>query len=220
MDKRIHIYFMPGLAASSKIFEYLNLPDEVFECHYFEWCVPETENESLASYAQKYVEQIRHEEVILIGVSFGGVLVQEMSRLIKVKQVIIISSLKNNGEMPKRLRFLKNSKAYKIFPFSRLAGIDDFSRYNFTPNLKKKAALYDKYLSIRDENYLNWAIYNMLHWESKSGEHHVIHIHGTKDEIFPIKYIDQCIAIEGGTHAMIITKAKKISKIIENLLLQ
>lgn len=220
MDEKIHIYFMPGLAASSKIFEYLHFSDDIFDCHYFEWRVPESENQSLESYAQNYVEQIRHERVILIGVSFGGVLVQEISRLIKVKQVIIISSLKNNREMPKRLRFLKNSKAYKIFPSSRLSRIDDFSRYNFTPNLKKKAALYDKYLSIRDENYLNWAIYNMLHWENKSGENNVIHIHGTKDEIFPIKYIDQCIAVEGGTHAMIITKAKKISKIIENLLLQ
>lgn len=211
---------MPGLAASPKIFEYLHLSDKIFECHYFEWHVPENENQSLESYAQKYVEQIQHEEVILIGVSFGGVIVQEISRLIKIKQVIIISSLKNKREMPKRLKFLKNSKAYKIFPFSRLSHIDDFSKYNFTPNLKKKAALYDKYLSIKDENYLNWAIYNMLHWENKSGENNVIHIHGTKDEIFPIKYIDQCIAIEGGTHAMIITKAKKISKIIENLLSQ
>ena len=220
MDERIHIYFMPGLAASSKIFEYLNLSDKIFDCHYFEWHVPATENQSLESYAQGYVEQIQHKEVILIGVSFGGVLVQEISRLIKEKQVIIISSLKNNREMPKRLRFLKNSKAYKVFPLSRLSRIDDFSRYNLTPMLKKKAALYDKYLSVRDENYLNWAIYNMLHWENKSGENNVIHIHGTKDEIFPIKYIDQCIAVEGGTHAMIITKAKKISKIIENLLSQ
>jgi len=28
MENKIHIYFMPGLAASSKIFEYIKLPRE------------------------------------------------------------------------------------------------------------------------------------------------------------------------------------------------
>ena len=220
MNNKIHIYFMPGLAASSKIFEYLNLPPETFSCHYFEWCIPESNNETLTSYAKKYAAQIRHDEVVLIGVSFGGFLVQEISRLISVKKVIIISSVKGIDEMPRRLRVLKFTRAYKIFPTRRLSRIDDFSKYDFHPQLKKKAELYNKYLGIRNENYLNWAIYNVLHWDNHMDRREVIHIHGTNDEIFPIKYIDNCIPVEGGTHAMIVIKAKKIAEIIENLLLQ
>ena len=45
----------------------------------------------------------------------------------------------------------------------------------------------------------------------------VIHIHGNKDEIFPIKYIKNCIVIEGGTHVMILNKAKRISLILEDI---
>ena len=73
-------------------------------------------------------------------------------------------------------------------------------------------------MSVRDEKYLNWAIHNVLHWKNTSPQENIIHIHGNKDEIFPIKYIKNCIPVEGGTHAMIIVKAKKISAIIEELL--
>lgn len=209
---------MPGLAASSQIFEYIQLTDERFEIHYLEWIAPESTDEKLSEYASKYAVQIDHKNPVLIGVSFGGILVQEISKLIQVRQLILISSIKCKAEMPKRLLFIKNSKAYKFFPAKRLSKIDDFSKYDFHPSLKKKSELYNKYLSIRDEKYLNWAIHNVLHWKQISPIANTIHIHGTKDEIFPIKHIKDCISIEGGTHAMIIIKAKKISSIIEQVL--
>ena len=218
MEDKIHIYFMPGLAASSKIFEYIQMADDRFVLHHLEWLKPESEKEALADYAGKYVQMIRHKSPVLIGVSFGGVLVQEIAKLIEVKKVIIISSVKNENELPKRLKYLRKSGVYRLFPTKRISLIDDFSKYNLHPQLKKKGELYNKYLSIRDEKYLNWAIRNMLYWKRNSNQQDVIHIHGTKDEIFPIKYVKDCIPVEGGTHAMIIVKAKKISAIIETLL--
>lgn len=218
MEEKLHIYFMPGLAASSQIFEYIQLDDERFENHYLEWVAPESIDEKLSAYAAKYASQIIHKDPVLIGVSFGGILVQEISKLIYVKQLILISSIKCNSEMPKRLLFIKNSKAYKFFPSKKLSKIDDFSKYDFHPRLKKKSELYNKYLSIRDEKYLNWAIHNVLHWKQKLPIKNTVHIHGTKDEIFPIKHIKDCISIEGGTHAMVIIKAKKISAIIDQVL--
>ena len=46
----------------------------------------------------------------------------------------------------------------------------------------------------------------------------IVHIHGTKDNVFPLKHIKNAIEIKGGTHIMILTKAKKISKIIDEVL--
>ena len=57
----------------------------------------------------------------------------------------------------------------------------------------------------------------ILHWKTEKNFTNLIHIHGSDDEIFPIKYIKNSIIIEGGTHAMIITKAKKISQTLEEL---
>jgi hypothetical protein len=73
-------------------------------------------------------------------------------------------------------------------------------------------------MRVRNEKYLNWAIKTVLHWKGSGDISNVVHIHGTRDEIFPIKHIDNCIPVEKGTHAMIITRAKRISEIIINSL--
>lgn len=217
-EDQIHIYCMPGLAASSKIFEYINFTDDRFVLHYLEWLEPRSINEGIVDYARRYLDLITHQMPVLVGVSFGGILVQEISRLIQVKKVIIISSIKNENELPKRIKYLRKTGAYKLFPSKRLSQIDDFSKYNFHPHLKKKGELYNKYMRVRNEKYLNWAIRNMLYWKNNSNQLDLIQIHGTRDEIFPIKYIEDCIPVKDGTHAMIIVKAKKISVIIETLL--
>ena len=49
---RIPVYFMPGLAANSSIFERISLPIEVFETVLLEWELP-LDNESLLQYAER-----------------------------------------------------------------------------------------------------------------------------------------------------------------------
>jgi len=93
MEKK-HIYLVPGLAASSKIFEYLNFPKEKFELHFLEWLLPLTETEPIEEYAKRMAEFVTEENSILIGVSFGGIMVQEMSKHLKVQKIILISSVK------------------------------------------------------------------------------------------------------------------------------
>lgn len=214
MSERIPIYFVPGLGAGSRIFEYLVLPEEKFELHYLEWLIPESEGESLEHYAGRMAEMVKSERPVLVGVSFGGVLVQEMSKLISARKTIIISSLKRNSELPNRLKWIRKLGLYKLFPTGRISRIDDFSRFNFHQSVRKKAELYNRYMSVKNEKYLNWAIKTILHWKEGDAPQNIVHIHGDRDEIFPIKYIKDCIPVEGGTHAMIITKAKRISTLL------
>jgi len=218
MKERIPVYFVPGLGAGSKIFEYLNLPEDRYELHYLEWLIPESEDEPLEHYAKRMAQRVKSDKPVLVGVSFGGVLVQEMSELIPTRQTIIISSLKSRSELPNRLKWIRKLGLYKLFPTGRISRIDDFSRFNFHQSIRKKAELYNRYMSVRNEKYLNWAIKTVLHWKGSGDISNVVHIHGTQDEIFPIKHIDNCIPVEKGTHAMIITRAKRISEIIINSL--
>jgi len=212
---KTHIYFVPGLAANTKIFEYLSLPEEHFEVHFLEWILPLSLDESIENYAKRMCEVITHQNPILVGVSFGGVMVQEMSKQINCKKVIIISSMKSNHELPNRLKIAQMTKAYKLFPTKIIENIEDYEHLFFGDYLKKRAELYKTYLSIRDANYLQWAIYNVLHWEQDYELDDIVHIHGNKDEVFPIKHIKNCIEINNGTHIMILNKAKTISKILE-----
>ncbi len=208
---------MPGLAASSKIFDYLQLPSNKFELHFLEWLIPDSFDESVENYAKRLVQKINKPNPVLIGVSFGGILVQEMSKFIQTDKIIIISSIKNKNEIPKRLKFLQKLKLYKFFPSKKIANTNNFSRYNFNKAIRKKTELYDRFFNVRDEQYLDWAIYNVLNWKPDFQCKNLVHIHGTDDSIFPIKHIKNCIKIEGGTHAMIINKGKRISNILQEI---
>ena len=212
---KTHLYFVPGLAANTKIFERISLPEEHFELHFLDWMLPTSINESIEEYAQRMCAKIQHKTPVLIGVSFGGIMVQEMSKIIDCKKIIIISSVKSNKEFPKRFKLVQVTKAYKLFPSKVISNIESYERYFFNDYLKKRAELYKIYLSVRNKEYLQWAIYNVLHWQQKEPLKDIIHIHGKKDEVFPIKYIKNSIEIENGTHVMILNKAKTISEILK-----
>ena len=215
---KTHIYCVPGLAANSKIFENLKFTKDSYEVHYIEWLVPESIDETIEHYAQRMCETITKKNAILLGVSFGGIMVQEMSKVIHPKKVIIISSVKNSKELPRRLKVAKATKAYKIFPAKMLTNLEKYVQFFFGSMAKKRLELYEVYMSMRDEIYLKWAIYNVLHWKQENNLENVIHIHGTDDGVFPVKHIKDYIKIDGGTHVMIINKARNIVAIIEEQL--
>jgi len=213
----IHVYLMPGMAASSKIFEYIELPKNQFKIHYLEWMLP-SENESLSDYALRMTKNVEHNNSVLIGVSFGGVLVQEMSKHIDIKKLIIISSVKSINELPKKMRIAKTTKAYKLLPIQLASNIDLFAKYAFGKNIPKRLELYKKYLSVNDSKYLSWAIENMVCWNQEENINNIIHIHGDKDAVFPIKNINDCITVKNGTHIMILNKFKWFNDYLPKLI--
>jgi esterase/lipase len=197
---------MPGMAANSTIFENIVLPSN-FIVHYLEWVIP-YKDETIADYSKRLLENVKHENPVLIGVSFGGIMVQEMAKHIQVKKVIIISSIKSNQELPKRMIFAKYTKAYKILPTSIINNVEMLAKYAFGNNVTKRLKLYEKYLSIRDKYYLDWSLSQIINWKQKVSNPDIIHIHGDKDPVFPINHIKTCIVVKDGTHIMIINKFK------------
>lgn len=215
MNSKIPIYFVPGLGANTKIFDNIKLPQELFETHFLEWEIPLEKEESISNYAKRMCAKITHKNPVLVGVSFGGVMVQEMSKIINAQKVFLISSIKSKNELPKRLQIAKATKAYKLFPTNVIANFEAYEKYFLGSNLQKRKELYKMYMSVRDPKYITWAIYNVLHWKQENSFKNIIHIHGTDDGVFPIKHIKNVIKVEKGTHVMILNKAKTISKIIE-----
>ncbi len=217
-DDKIHIYFVPGLAANSTIFDLIRLPDENFELHYLEWLIPTNNAETIEAYAQRMSAQVKHQNIVLIGVSFGGVMVQEMKNILNPLMTIIISSIKNKNEMPFRMRFAQKTKAHKILPTKAFTNIEKYEKYAFGDIVKGRIKMYKKYLSMRDEVYVPWAIDTIVNWRREKTDPDIVHIHGTTDFMFPISNIKECIKINGGTHIMILTKAREINAILQGLL--
>lgn len=215
----IHVYLMPGMAASPKIFEYIKLPENQFEIHYLEWILP-IENESITAYSLRLSKNIKHDNIVLIGVSFGGVIVQEMSKHINVRKLIIVSSVKSLHELPKRMQLAKLTMAYKLLPTQLVGNIDLLAKYAFGSQVAKRLELYRKYLSVNNSHYLSWAIKQMVCWNQEIPIPNIIHIHGESDTVFPIKNIQDCITIKNGSHIMIINKYKWFNEHLPSIILE
>lgn len=216
---KIHVYFMPGMAASSSIFERIKLPEDTFEVHLLEWFLPE-KKETLQQYAKRMSNHVKHENAVLIGVSFGGILVQEMAQFVNPKKVIIISSVKCNQELPRRMKLAKTTKAYKILPTSLLQNVESLVKYAFGDVIKSRLKLYETFLSMRDKSYLDWAIEQVVCWERTEIDKNVIHIHGDADEVFPSKNIKEFINVSGGTHIMILNRFRWFNSNLPEIILK
>ena len=214
----IHVYLMPGMAANPSIFEHIKLPENQFKIHWLEWMIPEPD-ESLESYAKRMILNIKYDDVVLLGVSFGGILVQEMSKYMALRKLIVVSSVKSKHELPKRMKLMKVTKAYKLLPTQLVSNIDILAKYAFGEMVTKRIELYKKYLSVNDKRYLDWAIEQVIEWNQNEPNTRAIYIHGDKDAVFPHSCRGNCIVIKGGTHIMIINKFKWFNENLPKLIL-
>ncbi|OUR93320.1 alpha/beta hydrolase [Flavobacteriales bacterium 34_180_T64] len=214
----IHVYMMPGMAANPIIFEHIKLPEDQFEVHWLTWLIP-NKNEPLKAYAKRMIAKIEHDNIVLLGVSFGGILVQEMSKFMNLRKLIVVSSIKSKHELPKRMKLAKYTKAYKLLPTSLVQNVDLLAKYAFGEKVTKRMALYKKYLSVTNKHYLDWAIEQVIIWDQEKPIANTIYIHGSNDSVFTHSCDGDCIIVKGGSHIMIINKYKWFNENLPKLIL-
>tara|TARA_Y100000768_G_scaffold287836_1_gene222085 strand:- start:371 stop:1006 length:636 start_codon:yes stop_codon:yes gene_type:complete len=208
---------MPGLAASSMVFENIKLDDKKYSLHRIDWIQPK-KNESIKTYCVRLSKKIKHKNPILLGVSFGGIIAQELDKIIKVKKLIIVSSVKSHKEYPILYKIARDYQLNNALPFGMF---DNFIKFSLKLNINKlykRIDLAERYLTERNEIYLEWAVWSLLNWKQEKYRQDLIHIHGDKDKVFPIENISKCIKIKGGRHEMIILKAKWFNENLPSLI--
>tara|TARA_B100000530_G_scaffold172647_1_gene108981 strand:+ start:75 stop:707 length:633 start_codon:yes stop_codon:yes gene_type:complete len=208
---------MPGLAASSKVFENIKLDSKKYSLHRIDWIQPK-KNESIKTYCVRLSKKIKHKNPVLLGVSFGGIIAQELDKIIKVKKLIIVSSVKSHKEYPILYKIARDYQLNNALPFGMF---DNFIKFSLKLNINKlykRIDLAERYLTERNEIYLEWAVWSLLNWKQEKYRPDLIHIHGDKDKVFPIENISKCIKIKGGRHEMIILKAKWFNENLPSLI--
>ncbi len=210
------IYFISGLGADERVFGRLKLTGKPGIT--IRWLQP-LEGETIQHYAQRLTGQMgTTEEIILIGVSFGGIIAQEISRLLPCKKVIIISSIKSQHELSRFMRLVRITRLNRLFPAPvlKVTGLL-FGPYFFNARTPEDKQLLISYIRNTDPLYLRWSIDRLLQWESTAGPPD-LHIHGTADRIFPFSYIKSAAAVKGGGHFMTLDRANEVSDLINQLL--
>ena len=218
-DSRTPIYLMPGMAANPSIFDGIKLPEEQFSVFKLDWSIPK-KGISLEEYAKLMCDRIEHDIPVLLGVSFGGLLVQEMSKHIATRKVIAVSCVKSHKELPRRMLFAKHTKVHKLLPTGLVNNMELLAKYAFGETVTKRLHLYEQYLSVRDKYYIDWSIDQIVNWKQTIPPKNLIHINGDKDNVFPISNIKDCIKVKNGTHTMIIHRAKWFNEHLPELILK
>ena len=90
------IYAISGLGADARVFNYLSLDIEIIP---LEWITP-ISDESIEHYAERLSDKINKEEPFyLLGVSFGGIVATEISKITRPIATILISSAEVKAEL-------------------------------------------------------------------------------------------------------------------------
>ena len=211
------LYFLAGLGFDHRIFSNLTLQNGNIQ--YLNWLEPEL-NESLDDYVQRMAKQIKanNKPIILIGHSFGGIIVQEISKLVPTEKVIIISSMKSIYEMPITLKFLKYFPLHKLF--NKIIILKTFPIWAraFGYNSDKGRALFIQMINGCTDNYFKWAMDKIVHFKGNDNTKNIVHIHGTRDKTFPLRLINNPIVIPDGSHFMVFSKADEVSYILNNII--
>jgi len=210
---------MPGMAANPSIFKHIKLPEDQFEPHLLEWFVPDN-NMTISEYALKMTQHVKHQNPVLLGVSFGALLVQEMARHINTRKVIVVSGVTHESELPKRMIFARYTKIHKLLPTGLVNNVELLAKYAFGETVNKRLELYEEYLSIKDKYYLDWSIDQIVNWKQTYYPECLVHIHGEKDNVFPIGNIKNCIPVKDGTHTMIIHRFRWFNEHLPAIILE
>jgi len=211
------VYLISGLGADERAFRYIELPDT--ETRFIRW-IPPDKKESLKKYATRLSDQIdTSQPVTLIGLSFGGIVAQKLASIIRCEQLILISSIKHPRELSPGLRFIRQYKLYRFFPFRWVKPVFGLvAPYWFNALSERHRALLRVTVNETDNKFAEWAIETIMRWRGGSTEVLITHLHGTVDRIFPVRYLHNYVAVKGGGHFMVVTHAKQISRLLQKYL--
>ncbi|MFT3702355.1 MAG: hypothetical protein QM802_08300 [Agriterribacter sp.] len=114
------VYCICGLGADERIFSKINWGDA--KVHYLQWLIP-AKDEPLADYALRMSKRIETDAPFtLVGVSFGGMISSEISKLIPVEKLVLISSIQTYHQLPAWMKAAGNSKLDHLIPEGKLPG--------------------------------------------------------------------------------------------------
>ena len=209
-------YFISGLGAGKKAFQRIKLP-ESFEPVYLDWITPE-KDESLRNYARRFSSLIKNDDAfVLIGLSFGGMLASEIARLRNPMKTIIISSIGCANELPWYFKRAGRIGLHRAVPIKLLKAGTIIKNMIGAASKEDKAIIID-YAKFADPALVRWSLHAIVNWDQYQRLPGIIHLHGSKDLMLPLRYTHPDYIIKDGGHLMVFNKADEVNRILNQVL--
>lgn len=198
-------YFIGGIATDENLYRHQlqHIPDSVY--------LPFPENDAadtMETYVLKFLPFIDTSKPFnLVGCSMGGIMTMALLKHIHPEKVVLISSVKCREEMPLQLKWLTYTKLHRL-----LSGQMFINSTVFGSRFRKEVqahGLQELIASMAKHNkpaFLYWCVNAIVNWRGGCDyRKDIIHIHGTKDHMFPIRHLKHVIPVPGGTHLMLLS---------------
>lgn len=210
------VYFISGMAADSRVFHRIQLPGG-FEKVYLDW-IPPLPNESLPDYAQRLAKGINtNEPFALAGLSFGGMLATEIAKRYSPVMTVLLSSIPVSSHLPRYFRTAASMGLHKLVPISLLKYSATAKRL-FTRETADDKKLLCTIIRESDARLIRWSMQAILSWENDQAPQPLCHIHGSRDEVLPVKYTKPTHVLRGAGHMLVMTRADEVNKILHEVL--
>ena len=207
-------YLLPGLGADRRIFARLQLDDR--PVHYLDWPGMPV-GSRLKDFAMLLAGRIDATEPhVLVGMSMGGMVAQELAAITRPRRTVIISSWKGPHEMPPAIRLLRGTHPERLLTKRSLAGLMPMVRWQMGADTVGEQALLDDLVKAHTIAQLKVQINACLAWEGPARPlDRLLHIHGDRDRLMPIGCIKDPVVIRGGGHFMVYNMAAAVRKAME-----
>lgn len=204
------VYLIPGVGCDPRLFDRIDLQD--LRCVKLEW--PEfTADDTLQHIAEQLRGQVDPSEPhVLVGVSMGGMVAQELALLTKPEKVILISSWTGPREWPPFVRFSAKLGLYRtirdwsmraVWPLKRLIDRREQAVDRLLWDMARK----------QTARQLRNGTGAILRWKGSSWNGPLVRIHGDKDIVTPLRFpVDHLV--KGGQHVMVLTRAREVSDLL------
>lgn len=206
-----NIYIFSGLGADERVFQKLDFSG--FVPVFIKWIKP-NKDESIENYAERLLGQIDENRPILIGLSFGGMMAMEVAKHIETKRVILIASAKTMIEIPFYFRWAGKLRLHRFLPTVLLKNSNFLTNWAFGVNSESDKLLLKQILHDTDPMFLHWAIDKIVCWKNKIYPPNTLHIHGTSDQILPVRFVKCDAMVTGGGHLMTMNMAEEVMESI------
>ncbi len=210
------IYCISGLGADERVFQFLKFPNYLKVVH-LAWLAA-LPGETLEQYALRLSQPIgRNERFYLLGLSMGGMIASEISKIKIPQKLILISSIKCAQELPPLYKWAGKYGLHTLLKPALLKNISILKKYYWHYTAQNRKLLIDVIRS-SDDAFIKWATNAIIHWECDPPVCDCIQIHGTHDRVLPIKFTNPTHIIKGGRHFMVVERAEEISNILNDVL--
>lgn len=199
------------------MFQFLKLPEYIPQQH-VHWVEPSHIDEPLHEYVHRLVDQITDPDPILVGMSYGGLVAIELSKILKPRKTILISSLATHHALPTIYRKLGKTHLHRWMPLRLMQSTYPLAPFFFGAHTKQEKKLLKGAIMHINEKVLRWSLGQLLEWPQEEVLPGLVQIHGTRDLILPLHDRSDIIKVHGGEHLMVMHQADEISAILSRIL--